>query len=131
MSGVLEAVWERHQHGYMVVLVLLFALSVGLLKQRGWFLMGVFFLGLAVCLEVGYRAMRVRAKVNHKSWWGKPRKSIPRAYGVLAGALVVLLVESQIARYWLIATIVGSGIVAAGLYLHRRFEGQHMDLEVK
>jgi hypothetical protein len=77
---------------------------------------------LIVALEASYRQLRTLTSKNKGASWGRPRREIPRADGVLAGAMIILFFESQIARFWLVATLIGACVIAGAIHLHRKFE---------
>jgi hypothetical protein len=121
---VFRALWERHQRGYLFIGALLFALSVALFKTLGWVTVAAFFVLLMIALELLYRQIQSFVKKHNERWWAKPRREIPRAYASVAAMIVLVLVESEFARYWLIATLVGSVLAAAAIHLHRTYEGE-------
>lgn len=107
----------------MLICVLLFGLCVALCRRFGWFIVLAIYSLLVVTFELSYRKLRILIYKNKGVWWARPRREIPRAYGVLAGAMIILFFESQIARFWLVATLIGAIVVAGAIHLHRKFEG--------
>jgi hypothetical protein len=122
LSDFFHGLWERHQRGYLFVCVLLFELSMVLFSRFGWIAVILVFATLLVGLEFLYRQLQFLVKNNKSHWWAKPRREIPRAYAVVAGGIILLLVESQFARSWLILTLVGALMAAAAIAVHRRYE---------
>ena len=120
-NGLLRALWERHQRGFLFIALLLFAVAA-LFRTSGWAIVICVYVVLLIALEFLYRTVRSLAKNNKSKWWARPRRGFPRAYGVLAVAVVIMLVESEIARSWFVATVVGAVVVAAGIHFHRRYE---------
>lgn len=121
MRNLLHAVWERHKQGYIFIGLLLFGIAA-LFRSSGWLVVISVYALLLIGLELLYRKIQSRLKDSKHRWWAKPRREIPRAYAVLAVMAVVLLVESEIARSWLIATVVGAIVVAVGIRFHRTYE---------
>jgi hypothetical protein len=106
----------------MLIGVLLLAFSVALFKSAGWIVVISIFALLMIGLELLYRQIQSLSKKNKQKWWAKPRRGFPRAYALLAAMIAFLLVESQLARYWLVATLVGAILAAVGIHLHRAYE---------
>jgi hypothetical protein len=121
MTNLLRAVWDRHKRGYIFIGLLLFGIA-RLFRKDGWMVVVLVYALLLVGLELLYRGIESRVKANKHRWWAKPRREIPRAYGTLAVGVVVLLVGSEIARSWLIASVVGAIVVAVGIRFHRAYE---------
>jgi len=124
LDRLLRALWERHQRGYLFIGVLLLGLSVALFRSFGWVAVVSIFALLTIALELLYRLIQTFVKKNKKRWWAKPRREFSRAYALVAAMIVFVLVKSELARYWLIATLVGSVLAAAAIYLHRTYENQ-------
>jgi hypothetical protein len=103
------------------IALLLFGVAV-LSRNRGWIVVILIYAVLLTGLELLYRTVQSLVKNNKHRWWARPRREFPRAYGVLAVLVVVLLVESEIARSWVVATAVGAIVVAAGIRFHRAHE---------
>jgi hypothetical protein len=121
MRNLLRALWERHQRGYIFIGLLLFGIAV-LFRSRGWLVVISVYALLLTGLELLYRNVQSLLKNSKHRWWAKPRREIPRTYAALAAMVVILLVRSEIARYWLIATVVGAIVVAVGIRFHRTYE---------
>jgi hypothetical protein len=121
MNERFRSLWERHQRGYVFIALLLF-LVAALLKSRGWVTVIIVYVILLAALELLYRTIRSFAESNKKKWWARPRREFPRAYGTLAVAIVIVIVGSEIARSWALATVIGSVTVAAAIYFHRVYE---------
>ena len=121
MNGLLRALWERHQRGYIFIALLLFGVAA-LFKSSGWVVVIFIYVVLLAALELLYRTIRSLVKTNKNRWWAKPRREFPRAYGVLAVLVVIVLVESEIARSWVVATVIGAIVVAVGIRFHRAYE---------
>jgi hypothetical protein len=102
---------------------MLWGLCVVLFKSFGWAAVGSIFALLILALELLYRRTQSLLKKNKKRW-AKPRREIPRAYAVVAAMIVFALVASELARYWLMATVVGSVLAAVAIYLHRTYEDE-------
>ena len=124
MSKFSRALWERHQHGYIMIAVFLLLLSFALLQNRGWVAVLSIWALLLVGLEWPYRQLHSLAKRHKSRWWAKPRRPISRAYTGLAVGILAVLIESQAARYWVIATAVGAVLVALGIRWHRMHEDE-------
>lgn len=120
-NGLLHALWERHRRGYVFIALLLLAVAT-LFKSAGWVVVVLVYAVLLVALELLYRTIRSLVKNNKNRWWAKPRREFPRAYGTLAVAIVVFLVQSEVARSWVTATVIGAVVVAAGIRFHRSYE---------
>jgi hypothetical protein len=121
MNGLFRSLWERHQRGYVFIALLLF-LVAALFKSSGWVTVIIIYVVLLAGLELLYRTIRSFAERNKKKWWARPRREFPRAYGTLAVAIVIVIVGSEIARSWALATVIGSVVVAAGIHFHRVYE---------
>ena len=121
MNGLLRPLWERHQRGYIFIALLLF-LVAALFKSSGWLIVIFVYAVLLAALEALYRTVRSLVKSNKKKWWARPRREFTRAYGTLAVAIVIVLVGSEIARSWVVATAIGAVVVAAGIHFHRAYE---------
>ena len=121
MNGLLHALWERHKRGYIFIALLLFGVAA-LFRSSGWVVVIFIYAVLLAALELLYRTIQSLVKNNNHRWWAKSRREFPRAYGLLAVVVVVLLVESEIARSWVVATVVGAIVVAVGIRFHRAYE---------
>jgi hypothetical protein len=121
MNGLFRSLWERHQRGYVLIALLLFLVAAPF-RSSGWVTVIIIYVVILAALELLYRTVRSLAKRNKKKWWAKPRREVPRAYGTLAVAIVFVIVGSEIARSWALATVVGSIAVAAGIHFHRVYE---------
>ena len=121
MNALFRSLWERHQRGYVLIASLLF-LVAALFKSSGWLTVIIIYVVLLAALELLYRTIRSFAESNKKKWWARPRREFPRAYGTLAVAIVIVIVGSEIARSWALATMIGSVAVAAGIHFHRVYE---------
>jgi len=121
MRRLFRALWERHKRGYIFIGFLLFGVAA-LFRSSGWVVVISIYVLLLTGLELLYREIQSLVKGNKHNWWAKPRREIPRAYAVLAAMVVVLLVESEIARSWLIAAVAGAILVAVGIHFHRTYE---------
>jgi cobalamin synthase len=121
IRGLFRALWERHKRGYIFIALLLFGIAA-LFRSSGWVVVVLIYAVLLAVLEVLYRTIQSLVKNNKHRWWAKPRREFPRAYGVLAVLVVILLVESEIVRSWLVAAVVGAIVVAAGIRFHRAYE---------
>lgn len=120
-NGLFRALWKRHQRGYIFIALLLFAVAA-LFRSSGWAVVIFVYAALLAALEVLYRIIQSLVKSNQNKWWARPRREFPRAYGVLAVAVLIVLVESEIARSWLVATAIGAVVVAVGIGFHRAYE---------
>jgi hypothetical protein len=121
LNGPLRALWERHKRGYIFIALLLFGVAA-LFRNSGWVVVIFIYAVLLAALELLYRTIQSLVKSNKNRWWAKPRREFPRAYGVLAVLVVMLLVESEIARSWVVATVVGAIVIAVGIRFHRAYE---------
>jgi hypothetical protein len=121
INGLLRALWERHKRGYIFIALLLFGVAA-LFRSSGWVVVIFIYAVLLAALELLYRTIQSLVTNNNHRWWAKPRREFPRAYGLLAVVVIVLLVESEIARSWVVATVVGAIVVAVGIRFHRAYE---------
>jgi hypothetical protein len=121
LNGLLRALWERHKRGYIFLALLLFGVAA-LFRNSGWVVVIFSYSVLLAALELLYRTVQSLVNNNKHRRWAKPRREFPRAYGVLAVLVVMLLVESEIARSWVVATVVGAIVIAVGIRFHRAYE---------
>jgi hypothetical protein len=119
MSKFSRALWERYKRGYVAIGIFLLALSVALLKGRGWAVLISIWALLLIGLEWLYRKVQSLVKKHKSKWWAKPRGATSRAYVELAAAILAVLIASQAARYWAVATAVGAVLVALGIRWYR------------
>jgi hypothetical protein len=87
-----------------------------LFKSVGWAAVALVYALLLTGLELLYRVVRSFLDRHKATWWGKPRQEIPRAYAGLAVMILIFLVESRLARSWLVATTIGAVVVAAAIH---------------
>ena len=126
-KGFASALWERHKRGYIVIAVLLLGTAT-LFKSQGPAAVALVYALFLSGLEIIYRVVRYFLDRHKATWWGKPRPEIPKAYAVLAVGIFILLLESRLARSWLVATSIGAVLVAAAIHLHRAHEERERTL---
>jgi len=105
---------------------MLLVLSKAVLERFGWAVVLFACTLILLCLELLYRRTRPFLAKNKRKWWAKPRHGVSMAQGKLTVLILVafaaLMIRSELARYWLIATVIGTGLVVLGLQFQQKRE---------